>query len=93
MIGITPGYLIKVREGGSERWEVPNGGRFRTVGGSERWEVPNGGRFRTVHWGFPNTRLITCRSSKEHRDLNCVGECEGSKYVCTCCHLENLISL
>ena len=37
----------------------------------------------------PNTRLITCRSSKEHRDLNGVGECEGNKYVSTCSHLEN----
>ena len=38
--------------------------------------VPNGGK-------FPSTRLITCRSSKEHRHLHSVGECEGSKYVCT----------
>ena len=42
-----------------------------------------GGGFR------PNTRLITCRSSKEHQDLNPAGECKGSKYVRTCSHLEN----
>ena len=28
--------------------------------------------------GFPNARLVTCRSSKEHQHLNSVGECEGS---------------
>ena len=39
--------------------------------------------------GGPNTRLVTCRSSKENRHLNGIGECEGSKYVCTCSHLEN----
>ena len=38
-------------------------------------------------WGAPNTRLITCRFSKEHRHLNGVGECEGSKYVCTHSHI------
>ena len=42
-----------------------------------------GGGFR------PNTRLITCRSSKEHQDLNPAGECKGSKYVRTCSHLES----
>ena len=36
--------------------------------------VPNGG-------GFPNTRLITCRSSKEYPDLNGIEECEGSMYA------------
>ena len=28
-------------------------------------------------------------NSKGHGDLNGVGECEGSKYVCTCFHLES----
>ena len=37
----------------------------------------------SVREGVPNTRLITCRSSKEHRDLNGIGDCEGM-YVCTC---------
>ena len=36
-------------------------------------------------WGS-NTRLITCRSSKEHRDLNSIGEGGGGKYVCPCSH-------
>ena len=43
--------------------------------------------------GVSNTRLITCRSSKEHRDLNGVGEGEGNKYACTCSHLKNLMFL
>ena len=38
----------------------------------------------SVREGVPNTRLITCRSSKEHRDLNGIGDCKGSKYACTC---------
>ena len=50
------------------------------------WGVPNSG-------GVLNTWLITCRSSKEHRDLNSVGECKGSKYVCTCSHLESSMFL
>ena len=37
----------------------------------------------------PVTRLVACRSSKEHRHMNGVGECEGSKYVCTCFRVEN----
>ena len=28
-----------------------------------------------------NTRLVTCHSSKEHRHLNGIGECEGSMYA------------
>ena len=39
--------------------------------------------------GFPSTQLISCCPSKEHRDLNG----EGSKYVCNCFHLENLMFL
>ena len=42
-----------------------------------------------IRKGFPNTRLITCRSSKKRRYLNGVGECEGSKYVCTSSHIES----
>ena len=53
-------------------------------GGGGGWGGGGGGG-----GGVPNTRLITCRSSKEHQDLNGVGECQGSKYVSNCSHLES----